>query len=86
MHFNPLVNHGPAFGYSFCAFEFGITIPLSYILTVHCDMSIYAIWGAVIAGNVIPSVLGYFWIRGKLWKMDFSTDESELETETLIAQ
>jgi putative MATE family efflux protein len=65
---------------------FGITIPLSYILSVYYDMSIYAIWGAVIAGNVIPSVLGYFWIRGKLWNMDFSTEEPGLEPEPAVIE
>ncbi|MBO6518038.1 MAG: MATE family efflux transporter [Bacteroidia bacterium] len=65
----------------------GITIPLSYVLTVHYNLSIYAIWGAVIAGNIVSAVLGFFWIRGKLWKIDFpktessSTDEDALITE-----
>jgi Na+-driven multidrug efflux pump len=65
---------------------FGITIPLSYILSVYYDMSIYAIWGAVLAGNGIPSVLGYFWIRGKLWNMDFSTEEPGLEPEPAVIE
>lgn len=44
----------------------GITLPMSYVLTVIYDYPIEAVWISVIAGNVISTVLGYFWIGGKL--------------------
>lgn len=48
----------------------GITVPLSYLLTVTLGYSIKAVWLAVIAGNVISAVVGYLWINGKLNRLD----------------
>lgn len=39
-----------------------ISIPLSYVLTQVFHLPIIAIWVSIIAGNVIASVVGYFWI------------------------
>lgn len=44
----------------------GITIPLSYILTSVLGLPIEAVWGAVVVGNVLPAVIGHFWIRKTL--------------------
>ena len=47
-----------------------ITIPLSYVLTRVFDFSIFGVWAAVIAGNVIASIVGYLWITRALDKVD----------------
>jgi putative MATE family efflux protein len=39
-----------------------ISIPLSYVLTLVLDFPIVAVWGALVLGNVIASVVGYLWI------------------------
>jgi Na+-driven multidrug efflux pump len=44
----------------------GTTLSLAYFLTYHLDMSIMAVWGAVITGNILASVVGYFWITKTL--------------------
>ena len=46
-----------------------ITLPLAYILCIHMDYGIYGIWTAVIVGNVIPSIVGFIWIKRKLKKL-----------------
>lgn len=43
-----------------------ITIPLAYYLTYELGYSIYAVWGAVIAGNIISAAVGYVWITRQL--------------------
>lgn len=43
-----------------------ISIPLSYLLTNVFNLSIITVWGSLIAGNVIASVVGYFWINKTL--------------------
>ncbi len=40
-----------------------ISIPLSYILTQVFNFSIIAVWISIAIGNIIPSVLGYVWIK-----------------------
>ena len=47
-----------------------ITIPLAYILTQVFHFPIITIWLAIIAGNVVSAVVGYFWIKTALNKVD----------------
>jgi len=46
-----------------------VTIPLAYVLTNVFDLHIWAVWTAIVAGNVISSVVGYFWIRHRMKKI-----------------
>lgn len=48
----------------------GISIPLSYVLTVVFKLPIWSIWASVILGNIAAAVLGYFWIWGKLKRLN----------------
>lgn len=52
-----------------------ISLPLSYILTVVLGFPIIAIWASIAAGNLVASVVGYFWIWSKLNKFDFKEVE-----------
>jgi Na+-driven multidrug efflux pump len=47
-----------------------ISTPLSYLLTQVFGFSINAIWLAVIAGNLVSSVVGYLWIRRALERIN----------------
>lgn len=49
-----------------------ISIPLSYILTRVFNLPIMAIWGALIAGNVFSSVVGYLWITKAMSKFSLN--------------
>lgn len=40
-----------------------IAVPLSYLLTVVYDFSIYGIWISIIAGNLTSSLIGFVWLR-----------------------
>jgi len=40
-----------------------ITVPIAYVSTQILDLSIISMWIAILAGNVIAAVVGYFWIR-----------------------
>lgn len=46
-----------------------ISLPISYLTTQVYHLPITAVWIAIIAGNVIPSIVGYFWIMNKLDKI-----------------
>jgi Na+-driven multidrug efflux pump len=39
-----------------------ISVPLSYFFTKVLGFSIWGVWIAVIAGNIISSIAGYLWI------------------------
>ncbi|MBI3331425.1 MATE family efflux transporter, partial [Candidatus Peregrinibacteria bacterium] len=52
-----------------------ISIPLSYLLTMVLDFSMLGIWLALVAGNVISAVVGYFWIWSSMKKFDFKDIE-----------
>ncbi len=47
-----------------------IVLPLSYVLTQIFDFSIYAMWGAIIASNIITSLVGFLWIARSLSHID----------------
>src|SRR3989344_3003289 len=47
-----------------------ITIPLSYLFTQVFSFPITAVWLAIIAGNIVPSVAGYFWMRRAMDTID----------------
>jgi putative MATE family efflux protein len=47
----------------------GVAIPLSYVLTQVYELPIAAVWGAIVAGNVVSSVVGYLWIRRAMGKI-----------------
>ncbi len=49
---------------------FVISIPLGYVLTKIYHFPLTAVWVAIIAGNLIASVVGYFWITGTIKKLD----------------
>ena len=38
-----------------------ISIPLSYVLTNLFHLPITSIWVAIAAGNIVASMIGYFW-------------------------
>lgn len=44
----------------------GISIPLAYVLTQVFHLPILAVWIAIIAGNVVAAVVGFFWITKTL--------------------
>ncbi len=50
-----------------------ISIPLSYILTQFFAFSIIGVWIAIAVGNLIPSVVGYFWITKTMETLDIKT-------------
>jgi putative MATE family efflux protein len=52
-----------------------VSLPLSYVLTIVLDFPIMAIWGAIVAGNVIASVVGYLWIWRTLNTFNFKEVE-----------
>jgi Na+-driven multidrug efflux pump len=56
---------------------FGVMAPVAYLSAVVFELSIYGVWGAVIAGNVIASVTGYFWINRALNKEEPAEKENE---------
>lgn len=47
-----------------------ISIPISYIGTQIYHFPIIVLWGAIAAGNIIPSLIGYFWITQTLGHID----------------
>lgn len=47
-----------------------ISIPLAYVLTQVFDFPIIAIWLAIIAGNIVAAVVGYYWITKRLKRLD----------------
>lgn len=49
----------------------GVSLPLAYILTFVLGLPIQGMWMAVMAGNTISAVVGYFWIRRMLSRFDF---------------
>ena len=53
-----------------------IAMPMSYVGTVILGYSITAIWGAIVLGNIISSVVGYFWIHRVLRTFDFAEVEA----------
>ncbi len=64
----------PGFWISFLRFIV-ITIPVSLLLTVVLGHSISGIWYALVAGNIVSSIVGYFWIQKTLAKFDFTQVE-----------
>lgn len=58
--------------------------PLSYLLTVVYDFSIEAMWLSIAAGNVISSVVGYFWIRKALRKAEAEERPEKTEEDHLV--
>lgn len=59
----------PGFWIVFLRFV-GISIPLSLLLTQVWDVGIMGIWTAIILGNVVASIVGYFWITRALNKVN----------------
>lgn len=60
--------------------SFVITAPLTYLFAVVLETSISIVWVAVTIGNIVPSIVGYFWIKGKLAKaIEASTESSSNE-------
>lgn len=47
-----------------------VAIPLSYVLTRVFGVSIIGVWMAVVAGNLVSAIVGYFWIRRALNNID----------------
>jgi putative MATE family efflux protein len=47
-----------------------ISLQLSYIFSLTLGFSIESVWAAIIIGNVISSVIGYFWMTNALGKLD----------------
>ena len=50
-----------------------ISVPIAYITTQLYHLPIMAIWIAIILGNIIPSVVGYFWINRAMSKIDIKS-------------
>lgn len=70
-----------------------ISIPLAYLFTQVLGFSIIGIWIAVLVGNILSSVVGYFWITRTLSKMTSqqvpvhhltSEDTESFEEETQV--
>lgn len=47
-----------------------ITIPLSYLFTTVLNYPIISVWIALVLGNIIAAIVGYFWINRELNKID----------------
>jgi Na+-driven multidrug efflux pump len=59
-------------GFWILILKFGVvSLPAGYILTVVLGYPIHALWGAVAAGNVAASIVGFFWIRSAMRHVDF---------------
>jgi len=65
----------PGFWISFLRYIV-IAIPMSYLGTIILDYSISAIWGAIVVGNIVSSLVGYFWIHRVLRTFDFTEVEA----------
>jgi putative MATE family efflux protein len=59
----------PGFWIFFLKF-IGISIPVAYFSTELLHQPNIAVWIGLVAGNVIPSVIGYFWVKNELNKVD----------------
>ena len=51
---------------------FVVTVPLSYVLTHVLHLPIIAVYLAIIAGNVVSAVIGFFWITKALNNLKLS--------------
>ena len=51
-----------------------LSVPLSYLLTRVFDFSIMAVWAAIITGNLVSSLVGYFWITRAMNKINLKED------------
>ncbi len=58
-----------------------ISLPLSYILTIVFGLPIIGIWASIAAGNIVASVVGYFWIWSKLDTFDFKEVEETVHAD-----
>ena len=57
----------------------GISVPLSYLFTKVLGWPIIWIWVAIIAGNIVASVIGYVWIRRLMNGIEKAPQEAPLE-------
>lgn len=48
-----------------------ISIPMSYVLSFVLNFSIMGIWSALIAGNVVASIVGFLWLQKTLKHFSF---------------
>lgn len=55
---------------------FVIAVPISYVLAIVQGYPITAVWSAIATGNIIGSIVGYFWITHTLKKFDFTEVEA----------
>ena len=53
----------------------GISVVLSYVLTIVLQYPITAIWFSLVAGNIIAAIVGYFWFTRTLRTFDFTAVE-----------
>lgn len=70
----------PGFWISFIRF-IGVAIPVGYVGTVIFDYPIIVVWGAIVAGNILASCIGFIWIRKILYKFDFANVEDVIQQD-----
>ncbi|HLC79228.1 MAG TPA: MATE family efflux transporter [archaeon] len=49
-----------------------ISIPLAYIFTQVFKMPLTSIWTAILIGNILSAIIGYFWIKKEISKIDIN--------------
>lgn len=59
-----------------------ITAPVSYVLTMVFGFSIVAVWCAIAGGNIVASVIGYFWITHAMKNYNFKQIEETVHMHT----
>lgn len=47
-----------------------ITLPASYLFAIVLEYPITAVWACIIAGNVVSSIVGYFWLTNAMNGLD----------------
>lgn len=67
--FQALGRSWPGFWIFFLKFAV-ISVPLAYLFTQVWNFSLSGVWLAIVIGNIVSAVVGYFWITKALEKID----------------
>lgn len=59
-----------------------VSVPLAYVLTQVFSFPLWGVWVAIVAGNVVASVVGYIWITHTLKKFD--VDDAPVHADTHV--
>lgn len=61
-----------------------ITLPFGYLFSFALNTSIMGIWAAIIIGNIIASLLGYFWVWRVFNGFTFKEVDQAMKAETNV--